>query len=159
MGENGWILQIYDGFQYDDGMRYKATFQSDYYECEVIAVVSYTKRSFELCGSFGVMWLEIVNYNVHKPTLDSYHGYSLLDIEDMQNGIILAEKSLLKDGIPFVPDYDFHGRNKANMKRRNDALRRKLNVDKMEKYIKEYLNLNASNYGDNDNRIENGRGE
>jgi hypothetical protein len=34
--------------------------------------------------------------------------------------------------MPFSPYYKFHGRNRANKKRRNDALRRKYNLDELE---------------------------
>lgn len=34
--------------------------------------------------------------------------------------------------MPFTPDYKFHGRNSANMKRRNDKLRRLYNLAEKE---------------------------
>ena len=51
----------------------------------------------------------------------------------MLRAIELAEDNLLAIGMPFTPDYQFHGRNKANKKRRNDKLRRLYNLEEKER--------------------------
>ena len=71
------------------------------------------------------MWLEFDYENNHHLVTES-------DIKDMLYGFELAEDNLLRCGVPFTPDYKFHGRNRANMKRKNDALRRKLRLDELE---------------------------
>ena len=54
-------------------------------------------------------------------------------IHAMLRAIELAEDNLLAIGMPFTPDYQFHGRNKANKKRRNDKLRRLYNLEEKER--------------------------
>ena len=84
------------------------------------------------------MWLEVAGYP--DCDRDENHGYSYTDLEDMLTGIILAEENLVRCGIPFCPDYEFHSPNKANLKRRNDATRKRLNMERWEKAAWEEAN-------------------
>ena len=126
---NGWKWNQYDGWHEDDYEKYKATFLSTY-AVEVQAVVSDCYKGMNLDGHLGVLWLEVTDYP--DCCRDENNGYSFGDLEDMKYGIISAEENLVKLGVPFTPDYKFHGRNKANLKRRNDATRKKLNMEHWE---------------------------
>ena len=48
-----------------------------------------------------------------------------------------AEDNLLTLEIPFDEHYEFHGKNKANKKRRNDAIRRRLDMETKENVLEE----------------------
>jgi hypothetical protein len=96
------------------------------YEVTCYAAVSTHEQQLCLDGHYGVQWLEF-----EKEFEDQHNSES--DLQDMLYGFELAEANLLRCGVPFTPDYKFHGRNKANMKRRNDALRRKLGLEELEK--------------------------
>ena len=54
---------------------------------------------------------------------------------DMLAALEMAEDDLLLIGMPFCAKYQFHGKNAANKKRRNDALRRKYRCDEIEKEL------------------------
>lgn len=134
-GKNGWMWQRYDGWDEDDYNKYKASFLGNY-TVDVLAVVSVYKEHVEHHGGLGVLWLEVVGYP--DCTRDENNGYSFSDLYDMIDGLITAEENLVRCGIPFIADYRFHGPNSANLKRRNDATRRKLNMEYWEKkYMEE----------------------
>ena len=105
---------------------YTMTFLSHMYDVTCYAVVTQYEQQLCLDGHYGVQWLEF-----EKEYEDSHNSES--DLQDMLYGFELAEANLLRCGVPFTPDYKFHGKNKANMKRRNDALRRKLGLEELEK--------------------------
>lgn len=125
MGSNGWVWQRYKGWADEDYYKYKSTFLG-LYSVEVYAVVSAHAKHMCICGELGIMWLEIAGYP--DCTRDENNGYTYNDLVDLQTGMILAEENLIRCGIPFTSDYRFHGKNKANLKRRNDAIRKKLNM-------------------------------
>ena len=126
MGDNGWIWRTYDGWSDEDYYKYKSSFLGDYVT-EVFAVVSTNSNHIKLNGHLGVLWLEVAGYP--DCIRDEDHGYSYGDLYDMIEGLKIAEENLVRCGIPFEPDYPFHGRNSANLKRRNDAIRKKLNME------------------------------
>lgn len=129
MGDNGWTWQTYDGWAGEDHFRYSATFLG-LYHTEVCACVAANYKHIRVNGHLGIMWLEATDYP--DCSFDKNHGYDFNDLFDMLNCMILAEENLVRCGIPFCPDYSFHGPNKANLKRRNDATRRKLNLEHWE---------------------------
>ena len=126
---NGWKWLCYD----DDKLsitteyeQYAAEFLGDSYSSTVVAIISQRPEHLDLDGHYGVLWLEAVYENDRNGCL------SWGDMEDMMCAIECAEENLLMCGMPFTPGYDFHGRNKANMKRRNDKLRRLYNLAEIE---------------------------
>lgn len=104
---------------------YTMTFLSLMYDVTCYAAVTEYEQQLCLDGHYGVQWLEF-----EKEYADQHNSES--DLEDMLYGFELAEANLLRCGVPFTPDYKFHGRNRANMKRKNDALRRKLGLKELE---------------------------
>lgn len=127
---NGWIWLSYEKDYLsttDDLSQYKAEFLGRAYSSTVVALVAEHTDHLQLNGHYGVMWLEAIYENERNGCL-SYE-----DMVDMQSAIIHAEENLLRIGMPFVPDYDFHGSNVANKKRRNDKNRRMYNMDEVEK--------------------------
>ena len=129
LSRNGWEWLSYES-EYlsttDTLYQYKAEFLGREYSSTVVALVSDHPDHLELDGHYGVMWLEAI-YECDRDGCLSYH-----DMKDMQQAIIYAEDNLLKIGMPFTPDYRFHGKNAANKKRRNDKLRRLYNLDEIE---------------------------
>lgn len=104
---------------------YTLTFLSLEYDVTCYARVSKHKKQLSLAGHYGVMWLEF-----EKEYKDQHNSEN--DLKDMLYGFELAEDNLLRCGVPFTPDYKFHGKNRANMKRKNDAIRRKLRLAELE---------------------------
>lgn len=137
MGSNGWMWQTYDGWADDDYYKYKSTFLGEY-SVDVMAVVADNANHIRLNGHLGVMWLEVVGYP--DCDRDENNGYTFRDIDDIRSGLMLAEENLVRCGIPFTPDYRFHGKNRANLKRRNDATRRRLGMEALEKEAWEQAN-------------------
>ena len=129
LSRNGWEWLSYES-EYlsttDTLYQYKAEFLGREYSSTVVALVSAHPDHLELDGHYGVMWLEAI-YECDRDGCLSYH-----DMKDMQQAIIYAEDNLLKIGMPFTPDYRFHGKNAANKKRRNDKLRRLYNLAEIE---------------------------
>jgi len=128
---NGWkwrhyqddpIIQMDDTDDYDT---YTIEILGTTYHTVVRAVVAAHSKHLVVDGHYGVLWLDAAQYECSPP-------YSENDLEDMMCAIELAEENLLKIGMPFTPDYKFHG-NKANRRRRNDKLRRLYNLDELEK--------------------------
>lgn len=118
---NGW-LRTQPTYDY---ATYKMQLYADYkYEC--YAQVSENEDHLNNSGYYGINWIDV------KP-LDFDIPYGLNELEDMKEAIIVAENNLLTIGVPFIEDYAFNGRNAANKKRRNDALRRKLKIEELEK--------------------------
>jgi len=128
LSQNGWEWVAYD--DETDYYKYVNTFLGTY-SVKVRAVVFEHPGHLIVNGYFGVGWLEFVDYP--DCTRDENIGYGFGDLADIIHGMELAEENLIRIGMPFVPDYKFHGKNKANLKRRNDALRRKLNMERWEK--------------------------
>lgn len=128
---NGWKWLCYDKdkisttTEYD---QYSAEFLGNSYSSTVVAIVSNIPEHLILDGHYGVLWLEAVYENERDGCL------SWNDMEDMMCAIKNAEENLLMCGMPFIPGYCFHGRNKANMKRRNEKLRRLYNLEEKENH-------------------------
>ena len=129
LSRNGWEWLSYES-EYlsttDTLYQYKAEFLGREYSSTVVALVAAHPDHLNLDGHYGVMWLEAI-YECDRDGCLSYH-----DMKDMQQAIIYAEDNLLKIGMPFTPDYRFHGKNAANKKRRNDKLRRLYNLAEIE---------------------------
>ena len=142
MGNNGWAWQMYDGWADEEYYKYKAKFLG-MYSVEVLAVVADNSNHIRVNGHLGVMWLEVADYPDCER--DENNGWSFGDLNDMLLGLMLAEENLVRCGVPFTPDYKFHGPNKANMKRRNDATRKRLDMDRWEKEAWEWANKEDDN--------------
>lgn len=137
MGENGWEWQTYQGWADDGYYKSKSTFLG-IYRVEIFAVVADNWKHISEIGHLGIMWLEVAGYP--DCGRDENHGYSYSDLQDMIDGLIIAEENLVRCGIPFTPDYEFHSPNKANLKRRNDAIRKRLNMEHWEEIAWEEAN-------------------
>lgn len=125
---NGWKWEQLDHYpSEEDYTTYTMTFLSIMYEVTCYARVSAYEKNLKVDGHYGVLWLEM-----EHEYQESNGCLSEADIKDMVYTFELAEDNLLRCGVPFTPDYKFHGRNKANMKRKNDALRRKLGLKELE---------------------------
>ncbi len=126
---NGWKWLCYDADKLsstDDYEQYACNILGAEYESTIVAIISCRPDHLQLDGHYGVLWLEAIYENERRGCL-SYH-----DMKDMQTAIIHAEQNLLTIGMPFTKDYRFHGRNKANMVRRNEKLRRMYNLEELE---------------------------
>ncbi len=120
---NGWTHQFPSNFEEDKEQEDLYIMEIlEEYKCTITVHVVTDARSLKLNGEYGVMWID-VEYEYHDE-----EGYDWCELKEMQDAIIDAEDNLVKIGIPFDSDYEFHGRNRANMKRKNDALVRKLNL-------------------------------
>ena len=126
---NGWEWLCYDKDKLSNATEYEqyaAEFLGDSYSSTVVAIVSQRPEHLNLDGCYGVLWLEAIYEN-------DRNGLSYGDMEDMMSAIENAEGNLLTIGMPFTEGYQFHGRNKANRKRRNDKLRRLYGLKEIEK--------------------------
>ena len=128
MGENGWIWHHYQDDEFSSDV-------PDDYECFTMEILGEYRTVVRVCvseyeqhlsvdGHYGVLWLEVAKYENDPP-------HSERDLYDMIYAIEKAEENLLRIGMPFVPDYKFHG-NKANRKRRNEKLRRLYHLEELE---------------------------
>lgn len=123
--ENAWDwAQDGDKDDYEDSFIYTAEFLGEY-TTKIRAVVSENSNHLRHDGHYGVLWLEVENYECDQPYAD-YH------LKDMLHAIDLAEKNLLTVGMPFTPGYEFQS-NQGNRKRRNEKLRRMYGLEEMEK--------------------------
>lgn len=82
--------------------------------------------SLSLCGDIGVGWIEA------KRAEDGMQGEEYLancDLDDIESAIAVAERMLLRQGIPFTADYKFTHDKGKRLTRLNKAIRRRLKVD------------------------------
>lgn len=117
-----WLIKMDDT---EDYSQYTLEVLGHSYNSTVRAVVA--DHSGHLCinGHYGVLWLDVAKYENDPP-------YEEKALTDMITAIKFAEDNLLSIGMPFAPDYRFHG-NAANKRRRNDKLRRLYNLEEFEK--------------------------
>lgn len=118
-----WLIQMDDSEEYT---QYTLKVLGYGYYTIVRAVVSEFSQHLCINGHYGVIWLDAAKYENNPP-------YEENALKDMIKAIERAEDNLIKIGMPFCPDYKFHGRNKANKKRRNDKLRRLYDLERFEK--------------------------
>lgn len=123
---NGWLpakpRKDDDGFD-----RFCMTFLCEY-RVTIYAVVSRRPKHLELDGHYGVLWLE-AEYENEGP-----HTYK--ELENMQQGISVAETNLHQIDIPFTENYPYHtidGYKKSKMEAKNQTIRRRLNLAMQEK--------------------------
>ena len=129
LSRNGWQWLSYKDEYLSittEYLQYKADFLGHSYSSTVVAIISGCPDHLSLDGHYGVLWLEAIYENERNGC------FSYNDMTDMQQAIIYAEENLLRIGMPFTPDYKFHGKNTANKKRRNDKLRRMYNLEEIE---------------------------
>lgn len=117
-----WLIQMDDSEEYT---QYTLKVLGYGYDTIVRAVVSEFSQHLCINGHYGVIWLDAAKYENNPP-------YEENALKDMIKAIERAEDNLIKIGMPFCPDYKFHGRNKANKKRRNDKLRRLYDLERFE---------------------------
>ncbi len=126
---NGWKWLRFDKDKISittEYEQYAADFLGSAYSSTVVAIVSEYPDHLDLDGHYGVLWLEAVYENERNGCL------SWGDMKDMMCAIDNAEENLLMCGMPFVPVYEFHGRNKANKKRKNEKLRKMYDMESIE---------------------------
>ena len=127
---NGWSVRFDPDFCAKNREEYESLYEItllEEYQCMVTAHVITDAYQLGINGEYGVMWLSV------KYEYQDDDGHSWRELEEMQSAIIDAEDNLLAIGIPFEKDYEFHGKNRANKKRRNDALIKKLNITEKNK--------------------------
>ena len=122
---NGWSVKYAEDFSSKNREEHESLYEItllEEYEVTITAHVITDSYQLNINGEYGVMWLNA------KYEYNNEEGYSWGELEEMQSAIIDAEDNLLAIGIPFEEKYEFHGKNRANKKRRNDALIRKLDL-------------------------------
>ncbi len=102
------------------------------YETMITAHIVTDLSGFKHYGHLGVSWIE-GRYEYQEQDL----GFDELD--DIYYALENAEDNLLALEIPFDEKYEFHGRNKANKKRRNDAIRRRMNIMDQENILRDKI--------------------
>lgn len=117
-----WLIQMDNTEDYD---QYTLKVLGHSYDTIVRAVVASHSRHLNIDGHLGVLWLDAAKYENDPP-------YEENALTDMMTAIKFAEENLLKIGMPFTPDYKFHG-NAANKRRRNEKLRRLYNLEELER--------------------------
>lgn len=134
--ENGWNDDVESDCAPDYACFENWPFEVDYNHRARI-YVAMDHRHISSCGKLGIAWIEVDQGDGHSeyPMTFFYDR----DLRNMLLAIEMVEDHLLKIGIPFMDDYEFHGKNRANKKRRNDSLIRKLHIHEMEKRAWEAL--------------------
>ena len=127
---NGWSVRFAEDFNSETKTQQESLYEItllEEYECTVTAHVITDSYQLGINGEYGVMWLNV------KYEYQDDDGHSWEELEEMEAAIIDAEDNLLSIGIPFDSNYEFHGKNRANKKRKNDALARRLNLKEKSK--------------------------
>nr|DAI52527.1 MAG TPA: hypothetical protein [Caudoviricetes sp.] len=101
----------------------------------VYAYVFEGYTSIALAGGIGVNSL-----NVQYENQDGSMSLTCSDLEDLLYAWDLAEKKILRIGVPFTRSYKFYGNNKEENEKRNEALRRKLDIKRYERRCWDLLN-------------------
>lgn len=120
-----------NGWDHDFKRSEENNFESDFYYMDIIigyttrVTVEFVKdyRGLDIASSFGVVGLS-GNYE--------YTDMAFGEIEDMLEAMEHAEDNLLNNGIPFIKDYEFHGKNKKQKALKNQRLRKKLHLEEQE---------------------------
>lgn len=125
-----WLIQMdHQEPTEDEYYQYTLVVMGHSYNSTVRAVVAAHSRHLIIDGHYGVLWLDVAKYENDPP-------YEMNALTDMIRAIEYAEDNLLNIGMPFTPDYRFH-KNAYNKKLRNDKLRRRYNLDALEKEDRE----------------------
>ena len=125
---NGWKLNYDRTLRGND----KSFFYSMDISIEFITTVTaeFIKdyEGLTISDSFGVLAL--------SATYEYKEDLLLEDLEHIIAALDHAETNLLNNGIPFIKDYNFHGKNKKQKALKNQRLRKKLHIEEQE--AKEY---------------------
>lgn len=121
-----WLIKMDDSEEYG---QYTLKILGHSYDTTVRAVVAEHSKHLVIDGHYGVLWLDAAKYENDPP-------YEENALTDMITAIKFAEDNLLTIGMPFTPDYRFHG-NVANKRRRNEKLRRLYNLEELERSEKD----------------------
>ena len=92
------------------------------YYTNVYAFISVDEEGLSVDGDLGVRFLE-GEYEYKDRALCEY------DLKCIEGALWTAEDLLLTIGIPFVKDYQFHGKDKANKARKNLRLRKEWDIE------------------------------
>lgn len=127
--QNGWLPNSLTRDDMNMSL-YSLTLIAKNYESKCIAYVSDRKDSVHAQGHLGVAWIEIEYEYDDRP-------YSYSDICDMKRAIELAELNLLKIGVPFCDNRDFHGTQEEIEEKiaLNNKLREEWKLDELEKSL------------------------
>lgn len=120
-----------NGWNYDLKQSEENNFESVFYYMDITieyktrVTAEFVKeyRGLNIASSFGVVGL-YGNYE--------YTDMTFGEIEDMLEAMVHAEDNLLNNGIPFIKDYKFHGKNKKQKALKNQRLRKKLHLEEQE---------------------------
>ena len=124
LAHNGWQWDSQKSYGEEYSYYYAEICGRDYYNIGCWARVSDRSEGLNACGDYGVAWIEC---DISTYTSGEYICAS--DALEVLAAIENAENNLLRCGIPFTKDYRFHGKNVANKKRRNAAIRKKRGLD------------------------------
>ncbi len=92
------------------------------YYTKVYAVISVDEEGISIDGDLGVRFLE-GEYEYKDRALCED------DLKCIEGALWTAEDLLLTIGVPFVRDFQFHGKDKANKAKRNLKLRKEWNIE------------------------------
>lgn len=140
---NGWHVKFPEDFDREHREEQESLYEItllEEYECTVTAHVITDSYQLNINGEYGVMW-----FDVQHEYADT-NGYSWSELDEMTSAIIDAEDNLLAIGIPFEEKYEFHGKNRANKKRKNDALIRKLGLKAKAEHDREEYRITMQKY-------------
>ena len=110
---NAFAMFERNGWNYDLKQSEENNFESVFYYMDITieyktrVTAEFVKgyRGLNIASSFGVVGL-YGNYE--------YTDMTFGEIEDMLEAMVHAEDNLLNNGIPFIKDYEFHGKNKKD---------------------------------------------
>ncbi len=129
LSRNGWKWLCYENEQISsttDYTQYTCDILGNAYTSTIVAIISTNPSHLDLNGHYGILWLEAL-YECERNGCLSYD-----DMVDMQQAIIYAEENLLRIGMPFCPEYKFHGSDIESKKKRNEELRKEYNLEELE---------------------------
>ena len=126
LGRNGWVWDSEKSID-EDYSFYGAQILGSGYYVQCWARVSTNDKGYSACGDWGVAWIEC---DVSIYTSRDFLGRD--DAKEILSAIDHAETTLLTCGIPFTDGYRFSGKNAHNKALRNEAIRRRLRLQKYE---------------------------
>lgn len=129
---NHFDLFLRNGWKYESEKTANNDFESSFYSLNITIDFTTTVtaefmsdwRGLSHCGSLGIVALT-ANYEYKEDLLFE-------ELEDIMAALDHAENNLLNNGIPFVKDYKFHGKNKKQKALINQRIRRRMHIEEIE---------------------------
>lgn len=121
-----------NGWQHNIAKTISHRLESDYYFLDI--TIEYTTtvtaefikdwKGLYICNSFGVLVL--------TATYEYKEDLLLEELEEIIAALEHAETNLLNNKIPFVKDYEFHGKNKKQKALKNQKIRKQMHIEEIE---------------------------